>query len=506
MSTTTFKGARYILKFEGDWDSTRNYEALCCVKYNAYSYISKQPVPAGVQISNTDFWLLWADPNAQFVELKQITEDLQAQIGEGFDSEYTIEDLKNEYDAFHLHQDDYSNDVIQPVIMNRFPTPPEHYLLQGCTADNSGYIYVAYRDQTHANNTIVRKYAQMTGDGSNLTLLSTLTLNKDTHANSMNIYDNKLYIADTNAQTANKVVVVDLSTFEQLDDLTLPGIGVCNCDIVSCRGGTYLVGHYVSGLMLLMYQYNIDLTRPDAYMDYYNKAPVEANMTQGCCSANNMFYELHSYDRNTECRSYILAYDLNDCSNPIMWSVGTPIKKELEDIFILNGHMYAAEATYLYDLGTKMVNDWCAFSWLSWYNPMSIWKASVSPIAYYENDEHTVKFPYTIQFPSTFYNIYTREPERLKFQLNFTPKNKNRIKCAPFTIREGGDITAFQITGTTIDFYTITMGTLNSSGQMNLTAFVKVSMNLSTGVCTATTYPDFEITAISIWPIIESKD
>lgn len=74
IQTTTFKGARYLVKFHDpiQWSASESYEAIEAVQYNAYTYISKQPVPAGVQISNTDFWLLWADPNAQMEQLRQL--------------------------------------------------------------------------------------------------------------------------------------------------------------------------------------------------------------------------------------------------------------------------------------------------------------------------------------------------------------------------------------------------------------------------------------------------
>lgn len=74
IQTTTFKGARYLVKFHDpiEWASTESYEAIEAVQHNAFTYISKQPVPAGVQIDNTDFWLLWADPNAQMEELRRI--------------------------------------------------------------------------------------------------------------------------------------------------------------------------------------------------------------------------------------------------------------------------------------------------------------------------------------------------------------------------------------------------------------------------------------------------
>ena len=71
IQTSTFKGARYVPKFEGIWDSTKSYEAITAVQYGAFTYLSKQPVPAGVEITNTNYWILWADPNAQMEQLRQ---------------------------------------------------------------------------------------------------------------------------------------------------------------------------------------------------------------------------------------------------------------------------------------------------------------------------------------------------------------------------------------------------------------------------------------------------
>lgn len=93
IQTTTFKGARYIPLFGGTWDRTKAYEALVAVQHNAYTYLSKQPVPKNVDITNTDFWLLWADPNAQMQQLYQeyvdLTEDIEA-LDENLQNEVSI--------------------------------------------------------------------------------------------------------------------------------------------------------------------------------------------------------------------------------------------------------------------------------------------------------------------------------------------------------------------------------------------------------------------------------
>lgn len=102
MTTTTFKGARYIVKFADpiEWDATRAYEAIESVQHEGFTYISKQPVPVGVQIDNEAFWLCWADPNAQMEQLRQLVsgyvddvEAMQVLIpASDFSAESTVKD------------------------------------------------------------------------------------------------------------------------------------------------------------------------------------------------------------------------------------------------------------------------------------------------------------------------------------------------------------------------------------------------------------------------------
>ena len=72
MSTIKYTGARYLVKFEDSWSSENAYEPITAVQVDGFTYISKCPVPAGVEITNTDFWLVWADPNSQMEQLRQL--------------------------------------------------------------------------------------------------------------------------------------------------------------------------------------------------------------------------------------------------------------------------------------------------------------------------------------------------------------------------------------------------------------------------------------------------
>lgn len=65
MSVREYVGARYVPIVVGEWDSTRTYEPLMVVIYQGSSYTSRQYVPAGIEITDEDYWVLSANYNAQ---------------------------------------------------------------------------------------------------------------------------------------------------------------------------------------------------------------------------------------------------------------------------------------------------------------------------------------------------------------------------------------------------------------------------------------------------------
>ena len=67
MAVTQYIGARYVPLFADpmQWDSTRTYEPLTVVYNGGNSYISRQYVPAGIQIDDDAYWALTGNYNAQ---------------------------------------------------------------------------------------------------------------------------------------------------------------------------------------------------------------------------------------------------------------------------------------------------------------------------------------------------------------------------------------------------------------------------------------------------------
>lgn len=68
-----YVGARYVPKIMGEWNKALQYEALSVVTYMGNSFTSKVPVPANVEINNTDYWVNTGNYNAQVEEYKKET-------------------------------------------------------------------------------------------------------------------------------------------------------------------------------------------------------------------------------------------------------------------------------------------------------------------------------------------------------------------------------------------------------------------------------------------------
>ena len=74
---TQYIGARYVPMFAEplEWDKTKTYEPLTIVLYQGNSYTSRQSVPSGIEITNTQFWAETGNYNAQ---IEQYRNEVQA--------------------------------------------------------------------------------------------------------------------------------------------------------------------------------------------------------------------------------------------------------------------------------------------------------------------------------------------------------------------------------------------------------------------------------------------
>ena len=84
MSVATYVGARYVPKFSdvngGDWDNSFSYEPLTIVKNGVDFYTSKIPVPVGVDILDTTYWVKTGDYNGAIIHVEELIDELRASL------------------------------------------------------------------------------------------------------------------------------------------------------------------------------------------------------------------------------------------------------------------------------------------------------------------------------------------------------------------------------------------------------------------------------------------
>lgn len=73
MAVTQYIGARYVPIFAdpAEWTSTKQYEPLTIVLHQGDSFTSKQFVPVGIDIDNTDYWAKTGNYNAQIEQYRE---------------------------------------------------------------------------------------------------------------------------------------------------------------------------------------------------------------------------------------------------------------------------------------------------------------------------------------------------------------------------------------------------------------------------------------------------
>lgn len=76
-------GPQVTLHFvEGEWNQANSYDYYDVVQVDGTSYIAVQDVPANTDITNTEYWAKWNDPNAQMELLQQTVGQFDGRITE----------------------------------------------------------------------------------------------------------------------------------------------------------------------------------------------------------------------------------------------------------------------------------------------------------------------------------------------------------------------------------------------------------------------------------------
>ena len=98
MTVRQYIGARYVPIFgrKGEqsiqWDNTGTYEPLTVVLYQGNSYTSRQFVPAGIEITNQDYWAETGNYNAQVEQYRQEVLGFDADITQNTEDIEALQD------------------------------------------------------------------------------------------------------------------------------------------------------------------------------------------------------------------------------------------------------------------------------------------------------------------------------------------------------------------------------------------------------------------------------
>lgn len=94
MAVTQYIGSRYVPLFAdpAEWSSAKAYEPLTVVLHEGSSYTSKQSVPVGIDIDNTDFWAQTGNYNAQVEQYRREVAEFDGRISNVEGNISTLED------------------------------------------------------------------------------------------------------------------------------------------------------------------------------------------------------------------------------------------------------------------------------------------------------------------------------------------------------------------------------------------------------------------------------
>lgn len=187
-----YVGARYVPVQEGYWDDTKAYEPLSVVMYQGDSYTSKKYVPVGINITNTEYWVMTGEFNQQMASINatlqtqgEVIRDLQADATR---LQGEIDDLDAEYTNFV--NETFEDAVYRIAILEgKVPRESDHDLLDILESGHSflskvfnsheSYVLEVELDETKTIvQDLIRRYDKRTSNP--IVLLNTNTTGSPT--------------------------------------------------------------------------------------------------------------------------------------------------------------------------------------------------------------------------------------------------------------------------------------------------------------------------------------
>lgn len=123
MAVTQYIGSRYVPIFAdpAEWSSAKEYEPLTIVMHEGNSFTSKQFVPVGIGIDNTDFWAETGNYNAQVEAYRNDVQRYHNEFGDFREEiEGDIEDINQDIEDFETETTNTVNQFMEDVNVDYF--------------------------------------------------------------------------------------------------------------------------------------------------------------------------------------------------------------------------------------------------------------------------------------------------------------------------------------------------------------------------------------------------
>lgn len=138
-------GPQVTLHFvEGAWNQANSYDYYDVVQVDGTSYIAVQDVPVGTEITNTEYWAKWNDPNAQLETLQDAINTFTSKI-ETIDTD--IDEINTSIDSLSTSIDGVSDSVSD--IADSMDRPMLYGICHHAT-NTQKWIYVGSSDMKNA--------------------------------------------------------------------------------------------------------------------------------------------------------------------------------------------------------------------------------------------------------------------------------------------------------------------------------------------------------------------
>lgn len=221
-----------------EWDSENAYETLTVVLYQGDSYISKQAVPTGINISDEEYWVHAGDFNAQLEAYRQeairalqdaesaqnSADNAQNDINtllpkNDFSTENTVKDyidttFNNVNDGLKevvsYSENNTANYWIKATYLNQIPNMETGRRVGACTTHN-GVLYICTRDINDGNVEIYEMYVSdfIAGNFANMQKHNITGLSS--HVNDATYFNGYIYVCDwlsaSDYRTVSKISV-----------------------------------------------------------------------------------------------------------------------------------------------------------------------------------------------------------------------------------------------------------------------------------------------------------